>query len=362
MTSRKYFLTPGPSELYFTVPDHMQAAMRDGIGSISHRSSQFQEIFSHTVNQLKQLLNVPENFQIAFTGSATEVWQLLIQNCTASQTYHLVNGSFSSRFYEFSSQLGRNAIKHEVPFGEGFDINAVDVPEGTEMICVTQNETSSGVMLPVEDIYTLREKYPEMLISVDAVSSVPYLDIDFSKIDSLFFSVQKGMGLPAGLGVWIFNERCIERCKQLTDAGKVIGAYHNIPELVKNSEKSQTQATPNVIGIYILGKVAEDMLRKGLETIRQETAYKASTLYGLLENHPKFKPFVVNPAHRSKTVIVADLLEGLTSDKVINAMAEHGLEIGKGYGQHKATQVRIANFPTSSKEIIFKLADLLEKL
>lgn len=362
MSTKNYFLTPGPSELYFTVPDHIQTAIKNGIGSISHRSKAFTDIFGETVQNLRDLLNIPDNFHVVFTGSATEIWQHQINNCTSKKTFHLVNGSFSTRFYEFSKSLGREAVKHEVPFGKGFNVDELDVPADTEMLCVTQNETSSGVQLPVEDIYKLREKYPEILIAVDAVSAVPYVDIDFSKIDSLFFSVQKGIGLPAGLGIWVFNEKCVAKNKALIEAGQVINPYHSISTLLKNAEKNMTQATPNVLGIYLLGKVAEDMLRRGIETIRQETEFKSALMYNMLEKHDKFKPFVEIEAHRSQTVVVADILDGTSSSEVIASLKEHGLEIGKGYGKLKDSQIRIANFPTSSKEIFFQLSQLMEKM
>ncbi|GAA4819799.1 aminotransferase class V-fold PLP-dependent enzyme [Algivirga pacifica] len=363
MKNKRYYLTPGPSELYFTAAEHMQYALRNDLGSISHRSKQFQEIFQFTTAQLRQLLNIPSSYHIVFTGSATEVWQLLLANCTEQSTYHFVNGSFSSRFYEFAKELNRNAQKLEVPFGEGFDISEANIPAETEMICVTQNETSAGTCMPVEDINTLRKEHPEALLVVDAVSAVPYAPIDFEQIDSLFFSVQKGMGLPAGLGVWIFNDRCVARFKALKEKGQVVPPYHAMDTMLKNAEKHMTQATPNVIGIYTLGKVAEDMNRRTVEVIRQETVFKAATIYGLLERHTKFKPFVREEKHRSQTVIVADIIdEDYTAATVIEKLEAHGIVVGKGYGEFKDKQIRIANFPTHSKEIFYQLADVLETL
>ena len=120
----------------------------------------------------------------------------------------------------------------------------------------------------------------------------PYPDFDYSKVDSVFFSVQKGFGLPAGLGVWMVNQRCIDKANQLLSKGLSIGSFHSLPSLHSHALKNQTPETPNVLGIYLLGKVVQDFLLKGINTIRKETEYKAALLYQTLESHPLIKPFV----------------------------------------------------------------------
>ena len=356
---QQQFLTPGPSQLYFTVADHIRSALRENVASISHRSKAFEGIFIHAVSGVRELLQVPEDYRIVFTASATEVWERIIQNCVEKESFHFVNGSFSKRFYEFSKDLGHTAHIKEAPFGEGFDMAEAAIPSTAELICCTLNETSSGVTMPSEDIYKLRELHPDKLIAVDAVSAVPYIPLDISKIDTLFFSVQKGMGLPAGLGVWIFSPRCIAKAEALQTSGKIIGTYHSIPELLGKEVNNQTPETPNVLGIYLLGKVCEDMLRKGIVTIRQEMLYKATTIYTLFEKHPNFEILVKNKAHRSHTVAVANVV-GKSPKEVMSFLEGHGITIGSGYGKYKANQVRIANFPTHSKELFERVYDLLE--
>ncbi len=354
------YLTPGPSELYFTVPDHIRQALKEGVGSISHRSKAFEGYYAHAVAGVRELLAVPEDYHIVFTSSATEIWERLIQNCVEKESFHLVNGSFSKRFYEFSVELGRKAVKQEASFGEGFDIAKIEVPDTAEMICCTLNETSAGVAMPIEDIYTLSAQHPKALITVDAVSALPYIPVDFTRIDSLFFSVQKGMGLPAGLGVWIFSERCAEKAREIAAKGISIGTYHSIPSLLEKAVKNQTPETPNILNIYLLGKICEDMLRRSVETIRQEMLYKSVTIYQAIQNHPYLTPLVEDERFRSHTVAVAKMQEGKTAKEAIDYLAQHNIIIGSGYGKYKNSQIRIANFPTHSKEIFERVYDLLE--
>ena len=350
--------TPGPSQLYFTVPDHARLAFREGIPSLSHRSKKFEQITRETNEGLRELLKVPNNYHIFFTGSATEIWERIFQNLVQERSFHLVNGSFSKRFYEIGIQLNKNASKIEVPPGHGFDVD-VDIPGDTDLIAVTHNETSTGVTLPMEVISELKRKNPDAIIAVDAVSSLPYPSFDFTKVYTLFFSVQKGFGLPAGLGVWMVNDQCVAKAESLMAKGISTGSYHNIATLLAHAEKNQTPETPNVLGIYLLGKVISDFLRRGIDTIRRETEYKAAILYQAMEKHGVIKPFVADKNFRSRTVIVADSQEHTA--KLSSFLSTKGLDAGDGYGAAKKTQLRFANFPAHSKEQYELLVDSLEQ-
>jgi phosphoserine aminotransferase len=348
--------TPGPSQLYFTAADHVRQAFKENIPSLSHRSKSFEKISFEATNGLRELLGIPSSHFIFFTSSATEIWERVIQNLVHQKSSHLINGSFSKRFYEISLQLNKAAEKIEVKEGQGFS-QTVNFSEDTELIAITHNETSTGVSLPLDFIHGFREKYPNALIAVDAVSSLPYPKFDFTKIDSLFFSVQKGFGLPAGLGVWIVNEACVNKAEQLLTKGISIGSYHTIPALKSFAEKNQTPETPNVLGIYLLSKVVEDFLRRGVETLRRETEYKAAILYQALNEHKLLNTFVSDKSFQSKTVIVADCQSH--TERLVSFLNERGLAPGDGYGPSKKTQLRFANFPAHSKEQFELLVDSL---
>ena len=334
----------------------MRQAFKEGIPSLSHRSKKFEQISRETTEGLRQLLKVPPDYQIFFTASATEVWERIFQNLVAETSFHLVNGSFSKRFHEIGLQLNKKAEKIEVPAGQGFQIET-NIPTNTELIAVTHNETSTGVSLPLELIAGLKEKNPDSLMAVDAVSSLPYPDFDFDMIDTLFFSVQKGFGMPAGLGVWMVNEKCIAKSESLTARNISTGSYHNIATLSAHAKKNQTPETPNVLAIYLLGQVIADFLRRGIDTIRRETEYKAAVLYSALEGHGVIKPFVKDKMFRSQTVIVADCQQQTRDLSAF--LSSKGLDAGEGYGTAKNTQLRFANFPAHSKEQYELLADSL---
>ena len=344
---KNVYFTAGPAEMYPTFEKHLQTALDQQLGSISHRSQQFRDIYKFTVEQLRQLLNIPESQGIFFTGSASEVWERILLNCVEHESFHLVNGSFSKKFYEYAVSLHKYAHLAEKPFGEGFDYAEIEVPEYAEVICVTQNETSSGVQTREADIHKLKRGHSKKIVVVDMVSSAPHPALDFNAVDSAFFSVQKAFGLPAGLGVWIANERCLAKAERLQKYDDfTIGAHHSLPVLWQNFQKYETPATPNVLLIYLLGKIAEDFNRIGIETVRKETEEKAKVIYKFLENSEFFSPFVEQERHRSRTVIVANSQK--PAAEVIARVKKAGMVLGLGYGSFKDSQIRIANFPATS--------------
>ncbi|MBI4440408.1 aminotransferase class V-fold PLP-dependent enzyme [Candidatus Woesearchaeota archaeon] len=346
---KKIFFTPGPTQLYDFVPKYIEEGLSKYIFSISHRGKDFEEIFRNAVSSIRKLLNVPDNFHVFFLGSATEAMERIVENCAEKHSFHFVNGAFSERFFQTAAELKKEPEKIVAEVGKGFDFPNIRIPTNTELICLTQNETSTGVAVGLNEIYDIKRKNPDKLVAVDIVSSSPYVDIDYSLVDCAFFSVQKGFGMPAGLGVIIANEKCIEKSKKLMGKGCNIGSYHSFVSLLKYAEKNQTPETPNVMGIYLLGRVCDKLREIGIEKIREETEKKAEMIYDFFDNHPKYKPFVEDKSLRSKTVIAISVPN---SGEIIKRLSEHGFIVGSGYREFREKQIRIANFPAHKIEDI----------
>ena len=335
-------LTPGPTEIHPAAKEAIHDALHSDIFSISHRSEEFEELLLNTETQLRILLSIPDSYKVFFLSSGTESWERIIENGVLKNSFHLINGSFSKRFFETSQELGKSPDSLEKPLGQGFDISELPEDLKTEMICVTHNETSTGVCLPDNFLERLRERYSEPLIAVDAVSSSPFPNIDLSKIDYYFFSVQKFFCLPAGLGVLVVSPRAMEKAAELKTKGVSIGSHHSFLSLDAYAKKHQTPTTPNMLGIYSLGIMAEHFNIIGIDKLRAETIQKAQLLYSFLDQHASLKAFVKEPKWRSQTVITVE--SGENTKKVIKLLAENRLIVGLGYGKLKDSQFRVANF------------------
>lgn len=354
--SNKIYFTPGPAQLFYTFEDHFKRAIAEDIPSLSHRSSTFIKVVQETDEALKELLELPEGYHIYFLNSANEAWDRIVQNLVETTSHHFANGSFSKKFYDFAIAHHKKSTLTEV--GDGGSFDNLSVPEQAELIGITKNETSVGHSFSEGEIEQIRSSNPDKLIALDVVSAVPSIPVDFSKVDTAYFSVQKAFGLPAGLGAWIVNEKCHEVAEKRAK-NTSLGSYRTLPNLRKFGAKFQTPETPNMLYIYLLGKIAQDMIQMGVQRLRNDTTYKAAILNQAVENHPSLSHFVQSKDHRSKTTIVADSSQ---AKELLKQFEKKGLILGSGYGDHKEKHIRIANFPTHSKESVEMLCDLLEKM
>jgi phosphoserine aminotransferase len=349
----KYF-TVGPSQIYPTVKKHVDEAMKNDIMSLSHRSTEFKNLFEQTNSLLKKFLNIPSEYAIFYFSSATECWERILENCVEKKSFHCVSGAFSTKFFEASKGYNINSDKYEFS-GDKFKFPAI--PSNTELITFTQNETNNGVMIPMKYIYDIKKKYPTSLISIDVVSSIPYVSIDFSKIDLTFFSLQKGFGLPAGLAVMIVSPDALKKASITEKNKRHLTTYRRFSSLKMYGDKNQTFETPNVFLIYVLNKVLQDMLKKGVTTIQKETDKKAELLYSFIATSPDYSLSNVASNFRSKTVIVATVKKG--SDTLLKKLQKKGFIVGAGYEKMKDSQIRIANFPAHTMRDIKNLIELL---
>ncbi|MCX7996429.1 MAG: aminotransferase class V-fold PLP-dependent enzyme [Patescibacteria group bacterium] len=357
---QRLFFTAGPSQLHPSIASSIAAAVAASVPSWSHRGPEFEGLFASVRSGLKQLLGVPSGYEVLFFSSATEIWERLIQNCVAKTSFHFVNGVFGDRFRWTTEKTGRQALYVEVPQGSFFDLERIAVPKEAELIGITHNESSSGVAWQVPEIASVAKKYPDALIAVDVVSSLPHPDLPYELLDAVYFSVQKGFGLPAGLGVGIISPRAIAKSRSLEKQGIGTGSYHSFSAMLESAAKNQTVETPNVLNLFLLDQVVKTFTRIGLARIRTEIDAKATRIYAYFDAHSRYKPSVPDIAHRSPTLIVVDTYG--ESKRIVEALAKQGIEISYGYGKRKDDQIRIANFPAHSMQDIDRLLTAFDSL
>ncbi len=278
----KHF-TVGPTKLHPGFEDFLRKGMEEHIGSISHRSSRFEKLFADLSDNLKKLLDIPKEYAVFYSGSATEFMERILQNCSGERTLHFVNGAFSEKFSDIGASLGREVTKAGPLSDHSFSVESI--PEcSPEVVCLTHNETSNGVQLPEKFVEEVGHRFKDQVIAMDIVSSAPTSEVNFSGIDCMFFSVQKGFGLPAGLGAMFVSPKALERARRVEEGGShYTGSFHSFGSFYKLAQKNQTPATPNVLEMYLLNEVVLDFLNKGLAEIKKETKRKAAAIYEALE-------------------------------------------------------------------------------
>ncbi|MDB5179032.1 MAG: aminotransferase class [Patescibacteria group bacterium] len=338
------YLTPGPSEPYPRLREFLDDAWSEQIVSLSHRGQAFKDIYRRADVAVRELMGVPDGYTLMFVGSATEAMERVVQGVVDRRSHHLVSGAFAEKWLQIAGQLGKTTTVRRAEAGQGFAQGDYEVPDDTELLCLTHNETSTGTVFAAADLARLVRPPHRWLVALDVVSSAPLAELPWEGLDFVFFSVQKAFGLPAGLGVVVASPRALERAAALRRDGAAVGSFHNLVELAEGAAKFQTPATPNVLGIYLLGRVAADMLAGGVPQLRATNQSRAKRLYEVLEGSDHLEPFVADSLWRSTTVVVADVRGG---NAALHArLAGDGLMLGKGYKPFKEQHLRIANFPS----------------
>ncbi len=345
---------PGPSKLYSQVRSYLTDAYDSGILSMNHRSNDFVSLSKSTVLLLKAKLNIPQEYSIFFVSSATESWEIIAQSLTQKGSLHIFNGAFGQKWAEYSQKIHQKTASFSFNLQEIVEASKLPNDATFDVVCLTQNETSNGTQIGNKTIKAISEKYKDKIIAVDATSSMAGIELAWQNADVWFASVQKCFGLPAGLGLLICSPKAIEKAHKINDNKY----YNSLLFLAENMTNFQTNYTPNVLNIYLLNRVLEQIAN--IKIIDERIKKNANVWYAFLEKQG-FDVLVKNPEVRSSTVIAISDEE--TFIKNIKEKAKQaGIILGNGYGIWKNTTFRIANFPAITDEEMNVLRVFLESI
>jgi len=334
-----YTFNPGPSAVYPAVRGYLQDAFDEGWLAAPHRSEKVTNLVRQTVADLKTKLNIPQDYTVLFTGSATECWEILTQSLTPRRSFHLYNGDFGHKWLKYAQAQRPESTGVVFGVDEVPDLATLPQPlDQFDLVCITQNETSTATQLREGFILNLFNRLGNALLAVDATSSMAGINLKFIKADVWLASVQKCFGLPAGLGILVLSPRAVAQAKAVNDRAH----YNALPAMLSQMLNHQTNYTPNVLGIYLLGRVLAE--REPIKTVHQHLVDRAEKLYAFFEHNTPLTPLITNPETRSTTVIGLRG-EAALIDEIKAKAKEAGLHLGSGYGTLKNTSIRIANFP-----------------
>ncbi len=354
------YFTVGPTQLYPTVGDHILDSLKQDTPSISHRGAAFAGWYKTCVKNLGKLLGIPADSHIYFLSSGTEGMERVIQNTVSNSSLHLIQGAFGTRWYEIASELKKNPHKIVADHHKAF--TSIDIKsgkfKGVDLVCITHNDTSTGIRIGEQLISEIKSLYPKAIIAIDAVSSVPTEPIPWDMVDCAFFGVQKGFGLPAGLGVLVISDRALKRSYELKEGGVNIGTYHSFPTLESYAKKWQTPETPSTWLVYLLSRVTTDMCKMGIGSIRKTTESYAQRIYGLVDNSTIFSCLIDGP-DRSRSTLCLNVKGG--SKRFIEYAQSMGVVVGSGYGSEAEKQIRIALFPAHTTTQVNVLVSVMKK-
>ncbi|MFD3408727.1 aminotransferase class V-fold PLP-dependent enzyme [Aquirufa sp. HETE-83D] len=332
---------PGPSKVHPEALGYIQEAFDQGIVSINHRSPRFEKLLEATFQELHQKWNIPNDYTIYFVSSATEAWEIVVQSLVRKKSTHLFNGAFGKKWAHYAAEV---AEPFEFSINQSLsDISQKIGPITGDTLCLVQSETSNGTGQQIRrSDFQLTD---DTLIAVDATSSMGGMELPWNEADVWLASVQKCIGIPAGMGILLCSPKALARAKEL---GRETH-YNDVLFLEENRRVFQTQMTPNVLSIYLVYRLTQQL--PILSETHRMTLEKMKRWTDFWDNHSDFSYLIENPELRLPTVLA------LTGDpekikKLHKICLNKGIELGKGYGDWKKTSFRIANFPSHTFEDI----------
>src|SRR5436190_9356266 len=258
----------------------------------SHRQAPVKDLVARIRSGLAELFAIPDGYEVALgNGGTTAFWDAAAAWLVRERPLHLTYGEFSSKFAKATAGAPFLADPIVIEAEPG-DAPAPIADPDADVIAWAHNETSTGVMVPVER----PEATGDSLVLIDATSGAGALPVDVGQADAYYFAPQKAFASDGGLWLAVLSPAAIERVEEIAASGRWIPDFLSIATALENSRKDQTYNTPAVATLLLLADQIDWMLgHGGLNWCVARTRDSSSRLYGRAEQRPYTQPFVADP-------------------------------------------------------------------
>jgi phosphoserine aminotransferase len=335
----------GPSKVRVSAVESLAAVAESWMGT-SHRQAPVRSVVARVRSGLRSLFSLPDGYEVVLgNGGTTVFWDALVFGVIESQSQHLSFGEFSSKFAAEVAAAPFLADPEVLTSPPGTYPAAV-ARGGVDAYAFTHNETSTGVMMPLQR--------PEgadagSLVLVDATSAAGGLRFDPSQVDVYYFAPQKCFAGDGGLWVAVVSPAAIERIERLasSSSGRWVPTGLDLKVALDNARLEQTYNTPALATLWLLAEQVEWMnAGGGLEWSASRCDASAEVLYGWAEASPFARPFVEKPDERSHVVGTIDIDPSIDALMVAGVLRANGVVDTEPYRKLGRNQLRIGLFPS----------------
>jgi len=319
------------------------AEQSDLIGT-SHRQAPVRDLVQRVREGIAELLGLPDGYEVALgNGGTTAFWEAACAWLIRERSLHLTYGEFSQKF----AKAAKVAPFLGDPIVVEAEAGSSPAPCGdaaADLIGWAHNETSTGVMVPVER----PADAGDALVAIDATSGAAGLPLDASQADVYYFAPQKGFAADGGLWLAALSPAAIARIEELDGAGdgRWQPEFLSLAVALDNSRKQQTYNTPALATLILLDDQIQWMLGNGgLDWCVSRTSDSSGRLYRWAEASEFAQPFVTDPAKRSLVVGTIDFDEGVDAAAIAKALRANGIVDTEPYRKLGRNQLRIGMFP-----------------
>lgn len=351
---KKLFI-PGPVDV---LPECLEKMATPMIGHRTKEASSLQKGISEKL----QKVMFTDNTILLSTSSGSGLMEGAIRCCTKKRAAVFSVGSFGDRWYEMALANGIEAEKFESEPGQKTTPQMVREALETgkyDVVTITHNETSSGIVNPCREIGEVIAEFPDVLYLVDAVSSLAgdKIEVDKWGIDVCITSTQKCLGLPPGLSLCSVSEKAIEAARGKENRGFYLDLVKLYDHVKKNDQYPSTPSLSHMFALdYQLTRIVEE---EGIENRFARHKKMADKVRAWAEKH--FSLFAAEDC-RSNTVTCINNTQGKDVSDLNKKLGERGFSISNGYGKFKDITFRIATMADTKEETLDELLALIEEI
>ena len=353
--SRVYNFSAGPAVLPEEVLKEAAEEMLDYKGSgmsvmeMSHRSKVYDDIIKEAEKDIRDLMNIPDNYKVLFLqGGASQQFAMIPMNLMKNKkAAYIITGQWAKKAYK-EAQIYGDAVavasSEDKTFSYIPDCSDLDIPEDADYVYICENNTIYGTKykkLPNPKGHTLVADVSSCFLSEP---------VDVTKYGIIYGGVQKNIG-PAGVVIVIIREDLITE--------DVLPGTPTMLKYKTHADADSLYNTPPAYGIYICGKVFKWLKKMGgLSVMKERNEEKAKILYDFLDQSKMFHGTVVKEDRSLMNVPFVTGDKDLDA-KFVKEAADAGFVNLKGHRTVGGMRASIYN--AMPKEGVEKLVEFMKK-
>jgi phosphoserine aminotransferase len=351
----------GPSKVRPEAVEALVASIDPAVGGpylgTSHRQARVQFEVGALRNGLAELFALPDGYEVILgNGGTTSFWDAATFGLIDQRSQHLRFGEFSSKFAEAAAAAPHLAEPTNIFADPGTHPLPVADPD-VDTYCLTHNETSTGVAMPLE-----RPAGADGLVLVDATSAAGGLRFEPSEVDVYYFAPQKCLASDGGLWLAAVSPAAVERIERIAASGRWVPASLDLKIALDNSRKDQTYNTPALATIFLANQQVDWINQNGgLHWAASRCDRSAEAIYSWAEASSYATPFVRDPAQRSHVVATIDLDAAVADATVVSqVLRANGILDTESYRKLGRNQLRVALFPAIEPDDVVALTRCID--
>jgi phosphoserine aminotransferase len=340
----------GPSKVRPEAVQSLLGVATSFLGT-SHRQATVRNEVARVRRGLAELFSLPEGYEVVLgNGGTTAFWESAVFGLIRDRAQFLSFGEFGSKFAK-ATKIAPFTGDPTVITSEPGDAPEFQLEDGIDAYGTPQNETSTGVAIPVK-----RVAGTDALMLHDATSAAGGLAVDVSESDVYYFAPQKCFASDGGIWFALMSPAALERVEEIAASGRYIPAFLDLKTAVDNSRLEQTYNTPSLSTLYLMAEQIDWFnAQGGLSWCTARTAESAANLYGWAEASQYATPYVKDPEKRSNVVGTIDFDPSIDAKALAKALRANGILDTEPYRKLGRNQLRIAMYPAVDPADVAKL-------